>query len=167
MCVTTSVESRASINPSRDDVLWATHRTVQLLFHVFFAILQDEQQQRYWLCPGCTLDQKEREKKEEQEQKATSRNSTPVKLAADAVKLPDEGEEEEEEEEEDNNEEESEAQAGELCKQGKLAAPKEGGESKEVRTAREGDIPNAPANEKGVANTSKADSPSWNAGGRG
>lgn len=56
-----------------------------------------------------------------------------MKLAADAVKLPDEGEEEEEEEEEDNN---------------------------VVSAAREGEMPDMPANEKDGANTSKADSSS-------
>jgi len=87
-----------------------------------------------------------------------------VKLAADAVKLPDEGEEEEEEEEEeeDNDEEGSEAKAGGDGKQGNPGAPKEGGESKIVRVAGKGGESDAPANDKDGANTSKADSPSWN-----
>ena len=108
------------------------------------------------MCPGCSLDKREREKKEQLEQRAASKNTTPVKLAADAVKLPEEGEEEEdeeeEEEEEDNNAEDSEAKTGEIGKQGKQEKPREGGDAgskpEAASSAGNGGKSDALANEK-------------------
>eukprot|EP00752_Nemacystus_decipiens_P011288 g10031.t1 len=81
----------------------------------------DEEQQQFWLCPGCSADKREREKKEQLEMKAVPK-TTPVKLAADAVKLP-ESEDDDDDDDDDEKNEDGDRIAG------KVGNPKDGGGS--------------------------------------
>lgn len=64
---------------------------------------QDQEQLSYWLCPGCSADAREKERRQKLEMmRAASQNTAAVKLAA--VKLPEDGEGEEDEEDGDDDE---------------------------------------------------------------
>eukprot|EP00903_Cladosiphon_okamuranus_P007030 g6836.t1 len=85
----------------------------------------DEEQQQFWLCPGCSADKREREKKEQLEMKAVPK-TTPVKrnLAADVVKLPNS---EDDDDDDDDDDEDGGANGG--TKVGVVGNPKGAGVS--------------------------------------
>lgn len=88
---------------------------------------QDQKQLVFWLCPGCTADAREKEKREQLDKRAVTSNTTPVKPSA-AVKLPDD-EEDEDNDNDDGNAEEGGMKVEEFGKQDKVDKPRENGES--------------------------------------
>ncbi|CAM9225294.1 unnamed protein product [Hapterophycus canaliculatus] len=101
----------------------------------------------FWLCPGCSADAREKEKREQLEKRATSTNVTTVKLPA-SVKLPDD-DDNEEDGEDDEHAEEPETKLGDVGRQDGFETP---GRSKESRSSAE----MTSSSEKMVGNSTEA-----------
>ncbi|CAM9986552.1 unnamed protein product [Scytosiphon promiscuus] len=102
-------------------------------FHYHCVGLKQMVDPGFWLCPGCSADAREKEKREQSEKRATSTNSTTVVKLPASVKLPDD-DDHEEDGEDDDNEEEPETKLGEDVQQGGFETP---GRVKESRSGAE------------------------------
>ena len=138
------------------------------------SLQQDEEQQQFWLCPGCSADKREKEKKEQLEMQAVPK-TTPVKLAAaDAVvKLPDsdDDDDDDDDDDEEKNGDGGEGAAGER-KAGEVSNPREGGGSSSKAEATsagdgKGDKSSGKANEKETPATRAGDGKSGPGGAAG
>ncbi|CAM9600990.1 unnamed protein product [Ectocarpus sp. 12 AP-2014] len=100
-------------------------------YHCVGLEMVDQKEIGFWLCPGCSVDARAKEKREQLERRATSTNATPVKPAA-AVKLPendDEDHEDEEDEDEGELKVDAAAKKGEAEQREKGRDPTSSGES--------------------------------------
>ncbi|CAM9104583.1 unnamed protein product [Ectocarpus fasciculatus] len=111
-------------------------------YHCVGLEMVDQKEIGFWLCPGCSVDARAKEKREQLERRATSTNTTPVKPAA-AVKLPENDDDDNEDEE---DEDDGESKLDEAAKKGEA----EEGEKNRDPTSSGGTVSSAGRGENGA-----------------